>query len=251
MTRKSLVEQTSPERKESPDFDKKAVGKLYGMLKSRGKIRSAKLSTWVKYFRLLRSDGKTENQIIGALEWFQLHIDDEYVPIITNGKQFREKFPSLERMMAKDIDTVMISDEALHLVDVLENKNWPGESSIHLGVVVQRSLTNYRVFKKKLVDLYDALEVSKARQSLQDKMIHRFLTNLLELVFITPHHFVLVWMKEVHRMINWSGWSGSLLNMEFKEDSKILERLGREWAMSYCCLPRRWDMLMKELKREM
>lgn len=248
LTGESTEQEDSPKTK---SFDKRVTGVLFSLLKRANKIRTAKVSTWEKWIRLLRQqDGKTEDQINGAIAWYAVHLNDDYVPIILNGKQFREKFPQLERLMGRDGSNVNVTPEAAKVAGWLRNRmNWPGDTGSHLEVVIQRSLNNFDKWHSNLIDLRDAI-ITKPKQevSAHDRCLLRFINYLKETFCPDREFFVQMWMKEVHQMINWHGWSGSILNLDFRADSKVFERVGREWSMAFSCTPNRWDRLVRALK---
>ncbi len=233
--------------------EKQWAATLYGALKQAHKINTKNLSKWYQSFRLLKNqDKQTEQQITKALDFFVEHMDDEYVPVILNARQFRDKFSQIVKMMDNDLTSVQLSKDGQKLLESLSGLSWPKGTSDQLPAIIQKSLNNYIVFKKKIDDLADAISVTKKEvkddQYYKDQAVYRFVQALRATYLTSPLIVIHAWMLGVHTSINWDGWAGSLYRMEFREDSKRLEKIGHTWAQEYCHDTKRWDWLMEHLK---
>jgi hypothetical protein len=60
-------------------------------------ITQTKINGWAKSIKMLHTvDGVQPDRISAALDWYENHFEDDYVPVIESGKSLREKFLKLE-----------------------------------------------------------------------------------------------------------------------------------------------------------
>lgn len=66
------------------------------------KVSKQKLNGWANSIRLLcENDGVPIDRITDALSWYEIHQDDEYVPVIESGSSLRQKFIKLENAIER------------------------------------------------------------------------------------------------------------------------------------------------------
>lgn len=71
--------------------------------KSKKKISNKIITNWADTIRKLCTiDGVSEERVQTALDWYQIHHADDYVPVIESGKTLREKFTRLEAAIERD-----------------------------------------------------------------------------------------------------------------------------------------------------
>lgn len=65
-------------------------------------ITPTQMNEWAKQIRLLSRTSKINtNRILAALNWYSIHINDKYTPVIQGGTSLRKKFLQLEDAMAR------------------------------------------------------------------------------------------------------------------------------------------------------
>ena len=70
------------------------------------KITQQKIYSWAKSIKQLHSiEGVSFGRIKNALNWYEKHIGEEFVPVIESGSSFREKFSKLENAIQRDNKT--------------------------------------------------------------------------------------------------------------------------------------------------
>lgn len=65
--------------------------------KKKIKVTQTKINGWAKSIKMLHTvDGVQPDRISAALDWYENHYGDDYVPVIESGKSLRDKFLKLE-----------------------------------------------------------------------------------------------------------------------------------------------------------
>jgi len=66
-------------------------------------IDGRKINNWINSIhQLVKTDGVKIDRIENALNWYEQHHQDDYVPVIESGKSLREKFLRLEDAIERD-----------------------------------------------------------------------------------------------------------------------------------------------------
>ena len=88
------LKEPSREKKQPSRFDHKCVKELRKAVSTVIKVNSrASLNEWAHQFRLLRQrDGIDRKDIRRAIEWYAVHIGQEYIPEAHSAKAFRTKY---------------------------------------------------------------------------------------------------------------------------------------------------------------
>ena len=61
------------------------------------------INTWTNEIRqLVETNGVTYSRIQNSLDWYEIHINDQYVPVIESGSSLRSKFIKLEAAMERN-----------------------------------------------------------------------------------------------------------------------------------------------------
>ena len=80
------------------------------------------LNKWIPHFQKLRvDDGIEEERIKKVLDWFLLHIKNQYTPKIYSAEGFRKKFFQIETAMVQDKRQGVFDDFDVKIIE--ENKD--------------------------------------------------------------------------------------------------------------------------------
>ncbi len=221
-----------PEKRNKPSpWDINTAKHLLSILRKKRKLTGPiSMTTWSKQIQLLRKhDGIDEKEIKHILEWLNIHLMDEYVPVIISAKSFRAKFVQLqlarERALPTEAET---SPLAKKIVERLSLLHWPKGSKQSLAQHVQTSINEVDTITRKIkLVLWATDETPSNRTTL--KIAKRIYTHL------TSHQFVEMWWSSAHNSIkNWSDWSGELRSFGFKwstdKANKMIGKIIQEYS---------------------
>lgn len=92
---------------EKPEFQFLPIAKKLASIirtKKRISITQGKLNAWcLPIMRLCKTDSISVDRIEKALEWYNNHIGEDFVPVIESGTSLRNKFTKLESAMKRDV----------------------------------------------------------------------------------------------------------------------------------------------------
>jgi len=90
-------------KSELSDNHKALAEQLISIIKeAKGVNKKNNLTSWANHIRLMESTDEIDlDRIKAALDWYELHIGEEYVVIIESGSSLRKKFIRLEAAMQR------------------------------------------------------------------------------------------------------------------------------------------------------
>lgn len=196
------------------------------------------LHKWADHFRLLLKTAP-EQEVCCVLNWYIQHLKGEYVPQAYCAETFRKKYTKIKACMHRDIDAITITEAAQSVRTRLDDKTWPPPLDTYLLQVIQISLSNYAIFRKKLLD--NKTRLSKRALALVDYLIQNH-------HLASPASFVERWLLSLHDTVSrWRVITGDVQMFAFKEDSFMFASMGRAWAHGWCGRSKIWDQMMKEI----
>lgn len=238
-----------PVFQESEDTtETKFAKKLYEILSSHGRINGGPaIKRGAEAFRLLHTrDGIPIKDIKKTLNWYSRNIKEDYTPICHNANSFRRKFPQIKAAMERAATTALveeelISDEARFVLDHTK-LIWPGDEKEVEATFVHQCVDNYQNY---LLQLY------RVAQQLPCETLQRLAGHLLKKAADVVT-FTIGYIHEIHQIAyTWENWKGNLMKWVFDiEKSKRFAQDMRERTREYCGDPKRWDELVKQLKRK-
>lgn len=210
------------------------------------------ITKWATEFEKLRETDDVDAQDIDlALDWLSKNFDKDYTPRLFSASGFRRKFRAIQAAMQRDPDAgIVITDQCKKLVlrDMVY-WNWPKGAQDQLHETVQRSMNAYVDFRARVLNLLGQarshrLRIGRDKQKALANFIPQVLSKLMSV-----DTFVENWMHAVHRMVwRWDDWSGDLVALSFKPNSKKFYGMGCDWALEWCGDHKRWQLLMEQLK---
>lgn len=242
------------------EFEKETVEDIHhqraarligGLRKSMRLTGPANASKWAVHFKRLHKDLEGDDARIDAvLMWFLNNIKNKYTPRVWSASSFRTKFIPIEDAMTRangnqpSID-IEITPIAVSIANRLRMKSWPKGSAEELPVAVQLSLTSYDVFLFRLRQFGEKLPGLDIPKHERDRLA-RFVSYLMNGGLPGATHYIEQWMSDVNEQIaSWDAWSGDLIKLAFRTDSKTFKRYGRALTSNYCGETKPWDRIME------
>lgn len=211
------------------------------VIKDRRRVQAWNRIAWANQFRILREELSQDLQRVDkVLTWFCENIGKEYTPEAFCGETFRKKFDRMEKAMARTAPSVVVSDKALQVCELVRHRHWPKGSASQLPAVAQASLDNLSRLHQGL----HALAVPINGDYRWVPYAEAALSNLQ----LSSVDLVAQWLLAVSgRIANWETWSGDLRYFTFSRSHKDFQARGREWMDAYCGNPNVWDKLMEAI----
>lgn len=206
--------------------------KLRAALHAKKMQGSNNVGTTVAAFRNLKKK-QPAARISAVLDWYCLHLGEEFVPRITTGTAFGKRFDDVVRAMNRDPESeeVFVDLVSIEVATHWERTaNWPVEVRPHLALIVQQSRKNWGIFRDKMKET-----------KVESGFIHQ--------VIIAHPKFIDEWIEQLNRELSWKEhYNGDVLQLAFRADSKrFKDSFWRAWSYQWCGNSKRYDSLLADL----
>lgn len=188
--------------------------------------------------------------LLSVLEWYHENHPSKIKLTLKNGKEFKDRYNTVLRLMENDSSRIIISPAASELAEKLSYLKWPKGSESQLPQAIQITLDNFDLFSSKL-ESYAKNHPNNNKARLVTRFAHylvgipgRASPGMPSTLWITEQ-----WFRRVQEsVLNWSKWSGNLMSMGWDGNMyhKEFTKLGKQWA-SWSSDTLVWDNLIKEL----
>lgn len=226
------------------DFDINIARSLLSIIRDKRRLTGPiNMITWSKSIQLLRRVDKTpEKQIIQVLKWLEVHLKDEYTPLVLSAKMFRAKFGQLLLAMERSGPTLAeVSPRAIKVEQRLAGLHWPKGSKDKLAPYIQQTIDTTEHLARRLKLLTFAIDGPEYNT------VRKLATRIVET--LRAHQFVEEWWRTVNRQVsNWEDWNGDLRSHTFKPDSNKVDKMCEEIAHRYCQDSQQWKKLKSLLQ---
>ena len=187
----------------------------------------------INHFSMLRDRDKISFQEIEkTINWYAKNLEDQYTPKTYDAKTFRKKYHrilnAVKRTQNQSPETqeIEITSEAEKIVEQLQTKIWPKDTSEKLAPYVQLSLNNYKKFYAKITKLSEQEPDENLNRSdrIKSRNSKSIINHLIESLS-SPTHFISSWFDNIwERTHNWEQWSGNLKPLMFTIGSNEFEK---------------------------
>lgn len=233
-------------------FNLKCSHRLADVVRKQRKVmRPIYPKVWARDFAKLRSvDGLKKKHIRKVLDWYLLHLGEEYIPQAYSAKGFREKFEAIERAMLRDQKRnpqLTISDLAKEIAGNCRNVNWPKGSDAKLPIAVQLSLDNFVKLHKAHSEYGKELEKLSRNKSANISLCSFWMTMSTELH--NAKSFIMRWFTiYIHkRRAKWKDWNGDLVKDAFSKDHPFFQEIGKKLSNDFSGSLQHWKTYMERI----
>lgn len=197
------------------------------------RLRVCNISKWSQDFKALLRHHSYED-ISKTLEWYEMHINKEYIPQAFSARSFCKKYDQILEAKDRTLPNV-IPTEASILLQRKLGLFWPNkEKDVELAFI-ELSMTSYSAWLNKLKGKVE---------SSADNRLAKYLWETRE----PPNHFVECWLQDIHRLAwTWGLWKGDLLRFVFHPESRHFQKMMEEKTMLFCYDVQRWRKLYEEI----
>ncbi len=226
--KKEITRAASYSRALVPSSEQIISNKIYSIATKHNKLpRNAKPKLWPKQIRTKVLAYWSLDEVMSALQWYEDHAHEPYMPEINCACSLANKLHSLLLRIRKQGSVastvahtskppIKISRTAKKIVEELDNLKWPKGSSRQLPEVIQISLDNLHTAyakHKKVMELdMDEDPVCLLAQFIDDEIGD-------DLFFLVGYFTTFF-----HKVKNWAEWSGTI--KPFSVQSKQFQQWG-------------------------
>lgn len=199
-----------------------------------------KLDAWSKVFAKLDQE-VGQARVDQAIDWYALHVGDEYIPEAFVAKSFRSKFAQIESAMKRqqkkpNLTTINITPEAKKAAEFINNQRWE-RGGKNLLPAIQLSIDNFRKFYAKVF----SMPVDNGLSHFRDRLKSEFTGTV---------QFAVDWFQGVRdRWENWSKWHGDLMKHVFVPEADQFQEWGKSISVDFSDSPAMWNQLMEAYRR--
>lgn len=233
-------------------FDEKLAIRLKIAIDNKGKLnRTSKQSTWERELTNIRIKNKyTKKHMKTIVLWYIKNIDKKYTPQIYKIKDLSDKFKRIKDAMKRqadditDTENIKVSKQAITIAENLfELNGWPGDYGI-MENIVQLSINNHKLFRKKHKKVLQELKTKRDNKSKQLLQFVRHIDTdeLLDCSWFIEHD----WFMELYPMLK-NRPNANLFNYVFSIEQKHFDKLGCKWANDFTGSSKVWTAYKKAI----